>query len=119
MGTMGCYNFAYMKADPRTWISRMDTQRPLLCPRDSLLLTSYLGYMFLKFTLCTCMYSYQIGRVEKNSGGKGQAYYQPQVSAGKRQLGRLLVLGEYTHRTETSGISLVTTLSGQTQRHQH
>ena len=29
-----------------------------------------------------------------------------------------MVLGEYTHRTETSGITLITCLSGQTQRRQ-
>ena len=59
-----------------------------------------------------------IGRVRKNSGGKRQADYQPQVSTGKRRPGRLMVLGDYTHRSETSGNSLVSYLSGQTQRHQ-
>ena len=46
-----------------------------------------------------------IGRVRKNSGGKRQAYYQPQVSTGKRQVGRLMVLGGCTQRSETSGDS--------------
>ena len=34
--------------------------------------------------------------MRKNSGGKRQAYYQPQVSTGKRRQDRLLVLGECT-----------------------
>ena len=34
-----------------------------------------------------------IGRVRKNSGGKRQAYYQPQVTTGNRQVGRLLIAG--------------------------
>ena len=55
---------------------------------------------------------------KKNSGGKRQAYYQTQVSTGKRQADLLLVLGECTHRPETSGITLASHLSGQTQRRQ-
>ena len=58
----------------------------------------------------------RIGRVRKNSIGKGQAYYQPQVTTGKRRQDRLLVLGECTHRSETSEHPLVRYLSGQTQR---
>ena len=42
------------------------------------------------------------GRVRKNSGGKGQAHYQPQVSTGKRRPDQPLVLGDYTPRSETS-----------------
>ena len=40
--------------------------------------------------------------MQKNSGGKRQAYYQPHVSTGKRQVGRLMVLGGCTQRSETS-----------------
>ena len=60
----------------------------------------------------------KIGRVRKNSGGKRQADYQPQVTTGKRRPDRLLVLGGCTHRPEISGISLVRYLSGQSQRRQ-
>ena len=54
----------------------------------------------------------------KNSGGKRAGRLPAHVITGKRRPGRLLVLGEYTHRLVISGISLVGYLSGQTQRHQ-
>ena len=57
-----------------------------------------------------------IGRVRKIAVEKRQAYYQPQVSTGKRQVDRLLVLGGCTHSLVTSGFSLVPYLSGQTLR---
>ena len=41
-----------------------------------------------------------------------------QVTTGKRRPDRPLVLGRCTHRPEISGISLVSYLSGHTQRHQ-
>ena len=59
-----------------------------------------------------------IGRVRKIAVEKKQAYYQPQVTTGKRRQDRLLVLGGCTHLLMTSAISLVPHLSGQTQRHQ-
>ena len=59
-----------------------------------------------------------IGRVRKNSGGKRQAHYQPHVCTGKRRPDQLMVLGYYTHRPGTSGITLVRYLSGQTERRQ-
>ena len=54
----------------------------------------------------------------KNSGGKRAGRLPAQVNTGNRRRGRLLVLGECTHRLVISGISLVRYLSGQTQRHQ-
>ena len=41
----------------------------------------------------------------KNSDGKNQAYIVPLTSTGKRRQDRLMVLGDYTHREETSVIS--------------
>ena len=40
--------------------------------------------------------------MRKNSGGKRQAYYQPQVTTGKRRQDRLMVLGGCTHLLVTS-----------------
>ena len=64
------------------------------------------------------MFSISIGRVRKIAVEKEQACYQPQVTTGKRRQDRLMVLGECTHRSETSGISLVSNPSGQTQGRQ-
>ena len=42
--------------------------------------------------------------MRKNSGGKREAYYQPQVTKGKRQGDQPVVLGGCTHMPETSVI---------------
>ena len=44
-----------------------------------------------------------IGRVRKNSGGKRQAYFQPQVSTGIHQADRLLITGYFCLSPLTSG----------------
>ena len=44
-----------------------------------------------------------LGRVRKKSGGKRQAYYQSQVTTGKRRTYRLLIAGYFCLRPLTSG----------------
>ena len=45
------------------------------------------------------IHSKATGRARKNSGGKKQAYYQSQVTTGKRRPDGSVVLGEWTHRS--------------------
>ena len=59
-----------------------------------------------------------IGRVQINSGGKKAGLVPVTGNTDKGQAGRLMVLGECTHRSEISEIPLVLCLSGQTQRRQ-
>ena len=59
-----------------------------------------------------------IGRVRKNSGGKRQAWYQPQVTTGTHQAYRLLIAAYLCLSLLTSAFSLVVHLSRQTQRRQ-
>ena len=48
-------------------------------------------------------YITRLGRVRKNSGGKRQAYYQSQVTTGKRRTYRLLIAGYFCLRPLPSG----------------